>query len=177
MHLIRIKGSLPHIERFHSRGKHLCKFIVTKESVLHKKRVQLPKDFLGTPTWPPFHCFGTPIWPPWGHVKTLNIALKAITVECNAGTWEINYFWLVYLSYVQTDATTPNVRSWWNNVPSVCTEKFDQFQSLRNNSQLQAATCNKVCKQTQHVRSNNVASVCKGLRACSHGGGEPQGVR
>ena len=121
MHLIRIKGSLPHIERFHSRGKHLCKFIGTKKSVLHKKRVQLPKDFLGTPTWPPFHCFGTPIWPPWGHVKTLNIALKAITVECNAGTLEMNYFWLVYLSYVQTDATTPNVRSWWNNVPSVCT--------------------------------------------------------
>ena len=30
----------------------------------HKKRVQLPKDWFGTPTWPPFHCFGTPIWPP-----------------------------------------------------------------------------------------------------------------
>ena len=26
---------------------------------LHEKRVQLPEDFLGTPTWPPFHCFGT----------------------------------------------------------------------------------------------------------------------
>ena len=31
---------------------------------LHKKRVQLPEDWFGTPTWPPFHCFGTPIWPP-----------------------------------------------------------------------------------------------------------------
>ena len=30
-----------------------------KRERLHKKRVQLPKDFLGTPTWPPFHCFGT----------------------------------------------------------------------------------------------------------------------
>ena len=29
---------------------------------LHKKRVQLPKDWSGTPTWPPFHCFGTRIW-------------------------------------------------------------------------------------------------------------------
>ena len=33
----------------------------------HKKRVQLPEDWLGTPTltptWPPFYCFGTPIWP------------------------------------------------------------------------------------------------------------------
>ena len=24
------------------------------------KRVQLSQDWLGTPTWPPFHCFGTP---------------------------------------------------------------------------------------------------------------------
>ena len=31
---------------------------------LHKKRVQLPQDWFGTPTWPPFHCFGTQIWPP-----------------------------------------------------------------------------------------------------------------
>ena len=32
---------------------------------LHKKRVQLPQAFFGTPIWPPFHCFGTSIWPPW----------------------------------------------------------------------------------------------------------------
>ena len=42
-----------------------------KRKRLHEKRVQLPQDFLGTPTWPPFHCFGTPKWPPWRHVKTL----------------------------------------------------------------------------------------------------------
>ena len=35
-----------------------------KRMCLHKKRVQLPKDWFGTPTWPPFHCFGTPICPP-----------------------------------------------------------------------------------------------------------------
>ena len=44
-----------------------------KRKRLHKKRVQLPQDWFGTPTWPPFHCFGTPIWPPWRHVKTLHI--------------------------------------------------------------------------------------------------------
>ena len=43
-----------------------------KRKSLHKKRVQLPEDWFGTPTWPPFHCFGTPIWPPWRHVKTLH---------------------------------------------------------------------------------------------------------
>ena len=31
-----------------------------KRKRLHKKRVQLPQD-----------CLGTPIWPPWRHVKTL----------------------------------------------------------------------------------------------------------
>ena len=42
-----------------------------KRKRFHKKRVQLPQDWFGTPTWRPFHCFGTPIWPPWRHVKTL----------------------------------------------------------------------------------------------------------
>ena len=43
-----------------------------KRKRLHKKRVQLPQDWFGTQTWPPFHCFGTQIWPPWRHVKTRN---------------------------------------------------------------------------------------------------------
>ena len=38
---------------------------------LHKKIVQLPQDWFGTPTWLPFHCFETPTWPPWRDVKTL----------------------------------------------------------------------------------------------------------
>ena len=28
---------------------------------LHKKRVELPQDWFGTPTWPLFHGFGTPL--------------------------------------------------------------------------------------------------------------------
>ena len=51
-----------------------------KRKRLHKKRVQLPEDCFGTPTWPPFHCFGTPIWPPWSHVKTLHSLLKFVYV-------------------------------------------------------------------------------------------------
>ena len=38
---------------------------------LNKKTVQLPQDWFGTTTWPPFHCFETPIWPPWRQMKTL----------------------------------------------------------------------------------------------------------
>ena len=42
-----------------------------KRKPLHKKRVQIPQDWFGTPKWRPFYCFGTPIWLPWRHVKTL----------------------------------------------------------------------------------------------------------
>ena len=42
-------------------------------------------------------------------------------------------------------------------------QMFDRFQSLRNNSQQHATSCNRVYKRTQHVTSNNVAFVCMGL--------------
>ena len=45
-----------------------------KRKRLHNKRVQLPEDWFGTPTWPRFHCFGTPILPPWRHETTLYMA-------------------------------------------------------------------------------------------------------
>ena len=53
-----------------------------KRKRLHKKRVQLPQDWFGTPTWPPFHCFWTPIWPPWRHVKTLYRLAKQQFCTC-----------------------------------------------------------------------------------------------
>ena len=34
-----------------------------KKAFTYKNRVQLLHDWLGTLTWPPFHCFGTPIIP------------------------------------------------------------------------------------------------------------------
>ena len=39
-------------------------------------------------------------------------------------------------------------------------EKFDRFQTLRNSTQQHPRACNRVSKPTQHVTSNNVASVC-----------------
>ena len=59
------------IGRFHSRAPASMQIYWSKRKRLHKKRVQLPQDWSGTPTWPPFHCVGTPIWPPWVHVETL----------------------------------------------------------------------------------------------------------
>ena len=42
-------------------------------------------------------------------------------------------------------------------------EKFDRFQTLRSNSQQHATTCNRVCKRTQHVTSNNVRPFARGF--------------
>ena len=53
---------------------------------LHKKRVQLPQDWLGTLTWPPFHWFGISIWPPWRHVKTLYKVFRSEDCDLGAGT-------------------------------------------------------------------------------------------
>ena len=51
-----------------------------KRKRLQKRRVQLPEDWFGTPTWSPFHCFGTQIWPPWRHVKTLYKIFTSVAI-------------------------------------------------------------------------------------------------
>ena len=58
---VKDKGCL---ERFHSRGQHLCKFTGTKDSFYMGKKVQLPQDWFGTQTWPTCRCFETPTWQP-----------------------------------------------------------------------------------------------------------------
>ena len=68
---------------------------------------------------------------------------------------------------VQTDPTllryasaiTEQKKCW-----ELLAEKFDRFQTLQNNKQQHPTTCNRVCKRTHHVTSNNVASVCMGLK-------------
>ena len=64
-------------------------------------------------------------------------------------------------SGVQTDPTLLRYAS-AITVQKKCWEllalKFDRFQTLRNNSHQHATTCNRVCKRTQHLSSNNVGS-------------------
>ena len=46
------------IERFHSRGRHTCRFTETKESVYIRKEFNSHRTgSVGTPTWPPFNLF------------------------------------------------------------------------------------------------------------------------
>ena len=60
------------------------------------------------------------------------------------------------LSYVQTDATK---HCWPSSVGSWCVHLHDAKRlTLRNNSQQHTTTCNRMCKRTQHVTSNNVGS-------------------
>ena len=47
---------------------------------------------------------------------------------------------------------------WPNNVGSCCV-RFQEAKSLTGFKHC-ATTCNRVCKRTQHVPSNNVASIC-----------------
>ena len=67
-------------------------------------------------------------------------------------------------------ATTEQKKCW-----ELLAEKFDRFQTLYNNMQQHPTTCNRVCKPTQHVTSNNVGScwptmLCpfaRSLRLCT----------
>ena len=62
---------------------------------------------------------------------------------------------------VQTDPTllryasaiTEQKKCW-----KLLAEKFDRFQTLRNNTQQHPTTCNRVCKRTQHETFTNVGS-------------------
>ena len=62
---------------------------------------------------------------------------------------------------VQTDLTllryasaiTEQKKCW-----ELLAEKFDWFQTLRNNTQQHPTTCNRVYKRRQHVTSNNIGT-------------------
>ena len=62
---------------------------------------------------------------------------------------------------VQTDPTllryasaiTEQKKCW-----ELLAEKLDRAQTLRSNTQQHPTTCNRVCRQTQHVTSNNVGN-------------------
>ena len=75
-----------------------------KRKRLHKKRVQLPGDW-----------FGTPIWPPWRHVKTLYWKCVGIT----------NENWILILGFKGLMPSDPNSigkQRWFNQL------KYSQFQ-------------------------------------------------
>ena len=73
---------------------------------------------------------------------------------------------------VQTDPTllryasaiTEQKKCW-----ELLAEKFDRFQTLRNNTQQHPITCNGVYKRTQRVTSNNIGS-CWSTMFCPFAG-------
>ena len=88
------KGS-SHIERFHSRGQQLCKFIGTKEGVCIRKELK-STGLVWDTNMAAVSLFGTPIWPPWRHVKTLYS-----NVPCQIWTRWSNFFSACIEGYVK----------------------------------------------------------------------------
>ena len=52
-----------------------------KRKCLRKKRVQLPQECFGTPTWPPFHCFGKPLAGCCEKLSILNLTQRDTACE------------------------------------------------------------------------------------------------
>ena len=84
---------------------------------------------------------------------------------CSASAWDEwpQPCWNSYALRIQhcwvTLRRSKNKKKFWE----LLAQKFYCCQTLRNNSQQHATTCNRVWKRTQHMTTNNVASVCKGL--------------
>ena len=64
-----------------------------------------------------------------------------------------------YPTLLRYDSSITGQKKCWE----LLTLKFDCIQTLRNNSQQHTTKCNSLCKRTQHLTSNYVASVCWGL--------------
>ena len=60
---LRILGLRRNLKSIFTLVTSIYENILEKRKLLRKKGVQIPPDFLGTPTWPLFRCFETPIWP------------------------------------------------------------------------------------------------------------------
>ena len=141
-----------------------------KWKYLHKKKVHVPQDCLWTLTWPPFHCFGTPIWPLWRHVKTpYRVLYRALGIFPNSA----RSHWLLRGYITSNNETVSRQNLWASNIEkSTATCKRTQHSRAKSltDFKLCATTPNKaqqnddrVCKRTQHVTSNNVASICTGV--------------
>ena len=112
-----------------------------KRKRLHKKRVQLPQDWFGTPTWLPLHCFGTPIWPPWRHVKTLysNRSRCRKPLFQSEASWETNDMKTIFLfSCNKNSFTQERFRTWprfesesfWNSEMVFSSSPFGHTHAL-----------------------------------------------
>ena len=101
-----------------------------KRKRLHKKRVQLPLDWFGSPTWPLFHCLETPIWPPWRHLETLHIkyGIDALnwpsTKACKNGTCKP--IWYNYKTWWLKKCTPPPIEP-SSLAPKACTHSPKSF--------------------------------------------------
>ena len=95
------------------------------------------------------------------------ICIDFINVHCNICKRNCPFL----LSFVQMDATTPNVvgPTMLGVAVSVCT--WLKVSPVSNFAKQLPTTCNRVCRKTQQcwelLADNDVASVCTGLYRCN----------
>ena len=67
-------------------------------NLIGTKKVQIPQDWFGSPTWPPFHFCGTPIWRTWSHLNVMWYFPRAISYLLYSSARQQLDAWTVYLS-------------------------------------------------------------------------------
>ena len=85
--------------------------------------------------------------------RQLQFSILLVTLKSNSCHASLSYLW--------RDATTHNIVA--PTVLRVVASLLQWCSIGCNNSQQHATKCSRVCKRTQHVASNNVASVCSRL--------------
>ena len=91
-----------------------------KSKFLSKKKVQLIRDFIRSPTWPPFHCFEMTISWTWRHVKILYSDVFVFL-------YKIAEFWILILFFFFWSLS----RKWLLIILLIqLTTEFTRFSSL-----------------------------------------------
>ena len=78
--LIRKSRCLPFVWAYFTHVASIYANLLDKRKRVHKKRVHLPEDWFGTPTWPP-----------WRHVKTIYMVLGDAVTKLQRFVWIFNH--------------------------------------------------------------------------------------
>ena len=114
----------------------------------------------------------------WPHLSFIYISLSLFVSGLAKFNFVISAVFAIFVALLQNFVIFVTFETEFNlGHISLCGEllrplarlKFDQFQTLRNNSQQHTTqlACNNVCIRTQHATCNNIASVCTGLEVNS----------
>ena len=115
-----------------------------------------------------------PAWPARPlrlHVNGCNNSQHCWDLQCIVGRIQAISLYKPYVMSVRgpnnvgrTAQTDPTLLGYASSITEqkkcweLLAEKFNRFQTLRNNTQQHPTTCSRVCQRTQHLTSNNAGS-------------------